>query len=216
MRQLKIFKNFSYLIQLLSGTIIDMVDFLIILFLFVLVFTLLDMAIHKGIEGKEGFFYNYGSLYQTWMGENPGLNIELQDWLVYFFFTNLVNIIALNLLISIISNTYDKIQATADAQNCMIKAQILSEIGALLFVNRVMTKQSFIHIALNANESIDEPRDGNEWEGRVKVLSKKQDHIMTHLHQVEGKVDGINSDVSDIRCQMTKMMDMMEMLMKKE
>lgn len=106
---MKIFKNFSYLIQLLSGTIIDMIDFLIILFLFVLIFTLLDMAIHKGIKGQEGFFYNYGSLYQTWMGENPGLNITLQDWLVYFFFTNLVNIIALNLLISIISNTYDKI-----------------------------------------------------------------------------------------------------------
>jgi len=98
----------------------------------------------------------------------------------------------------------------------MIKAQILSEIGALLFVNRVMTKQSFIHIALNANESIDEPRDSEEWEGRVKVMTKKQDHIMTHLHKVEGKVDGINSDVSDIRSQMTRMMDMMEMLMKKE
>lgn len=44
----------------------------------------------------------------------------------------LLNIVTLNLLIAIISNTYGKVQASMDSYHCKTKAKILMEVSSFL------------------------------------------------------------------------------------
>jgi len=183
----------------MKGVMVDMKEFLMLLLLIVLVLTSKDSTILKDSKGRNGLLGNYGGLYQIWMGEEPGADLSFNDWIIYFFIATAVNIIAINFLISIFSSSYDKIQAKSDAANCRTKAQVLSQMGALLFTNRDDSSQSFIHIALKANESLDESVDSSEWEGRARALSSQQEQITQHISKVDVKVDNITSDISEIR-----------------
>ena len=201
-RQLKVFSRFRNLIELLRATMVDMKEFLAVLLMIILIFTLLDMIVHSQSEGHKGFWFEYGNLYRTVMGENLETNSTFYEWLVYFFFTMLVNIIALNLLIAIITNTFDKVQATSDAQDCMIRAGILEEIGALLFKNRNKTELSYIHIALNANESIEGQDESDGWGGRNKQIIKRQEQVSQDVLKTDAKVTRVEDNLLDVKADM--------------
>jgi len=51
-------------------------------------------------------------IYQQTFGENPDINIDLLQFYVYIITTLVVNIVTMNLLISIISETYDRVTMT--------------------------------------------------------------------------------------------------------
>ena len=53
-------------------------------------------------------------------------------WVILNIFLILVNIVSLNLLISIIGDTYDKVQAAIDVFHIKSKAEILLEIASFL------------------------------------------------------------------------------------
>jgi len=54
------------------------------------------------------------------------------EWVILNCFLILVNIVSLNLLISIIGDTYDKVQAAIDVFHIKTKADILLEIASFL------------------------------------------------------------------------------------
>lgn len=52
-------------------------------------------------------------------GENPASkDLNMIGWALYFASTITINVVALNLLISVISNTYDNVQGAMDALHC--------------------------------------------------------------------------------------------------
>lgn len=59
-----------------------------------------------------GFSHSLRQTYQQIYGENPDVNIDLMMFGVYMSSTLFLNIVTLNLLISIISDTYDKVTMT--------------------------------------------------------------------------------------------------------
>jgi len=78
------------------------------------------------------FIKNLGIYYKTMLGEVRTSNLlTSNDWIIYICFTLFVNLILMNLLISVILNSYDKVQASMDAYHCKNKAEILLEIGSL-------------------------------------------------------------------------------------
>lgn len=73
----------------------------------------------------------FGKMYATLFGENPNIeSMHYLDWIIYLAFTMLLNIVSLNLLISIISNTFDKVQESMNAYHCKTKAELLLELGS--------------------------------------------------------------------------------------
>jgi len=54
------------------------------------------------------------------------------EWVILNIFLILVNIVSLNLLISIIGDTYDRVQAAIDVFHIKSKAEILLEIASFL------------------------------------------------------------------------------------
>ena len=72
--------------------------------------------------------------YEMMFGENPGIE-ELQKSRIYFInyfgFTLIVNIVSLNLLIAVISNTFDLVQSSIEAHHIRTKAEILLDLSGM-------------------------------------------------------------------------------------
>lgn len=97
------------------------------------------------------------------------------DWIFYVVFTILVNITCMNLLIAILSNTYDNVQTSLDATNCKTKAEILHEISGIYFWKRSENELYYLHLVNYTNEKIKGGVD--EWVGRVRVIINKLDDL---------------------------------------
>lgn len=70
-----------------------------------------------------------GGIYQIIFGENPnGEKMIASQWIIYIILTLVVNVTALNLLVAILSNTFDVIMSNIDALHCKAKVDILNEI----------------------------------------------------------------------------------------
>jgi len=76
------------------------------------------------------FLHVLGTKYQQMHGANPApASMHALQWGLYFCSTMLINIVSLNLLISVISNTYDRVQGAMDAFHCKTKASMLLELA---------------------------------------------------------------------------------------
>ena len=74
---------------------------------------------------------------------------------MYFFllsFAFLVNIVNLNLLISIIGDTFEKVQSTQLAMNYKMKANALSELGGLQKWERDIEEEKYLHLFVYKDE----------------------------------------------------------------
>lgn len=74
------------------------------------------------------FIEYIGLFYQFMLGENPYKELSFTGWIVYLIFTVLVQIVALNLLIALLSETFANVYATINANHCRTQVEILLEI----------------------------------------------------------------------------------------
>ena len=113
--------------------------------------------------------------------ENPDID-DLKNsriYLINFFgFTLIVNIVSLNLLIAIISNTFDSVQSSIQAHHLRTKAQILQDLSSFQSWNRDKSERFYLHIIQNANSKLQDlgnvKNNGDEeFSGRVRIISNK-------------------------------------------
>lgn len=226
MSQLRIFKSFRILIELIKQVILDMSYFLAILFIIIFLMSIVqglyfvDTIAEKSAI-RDNLLQNIGDFYLTMMGENPEGEISALRWLIYILFTVLVNIVALNLLIAILSNTYDIVMAQLDATHLKTKVAILDEVSDLLVWNRGANDLQYLHFAYYSFENLTPNKKQNEWEGRVRVmlnemkeiknaakmirednelqnqqLYKKNDQQMVQIERIESK---LQSEIEDFK-----------------
>lgn len=110
-----------------------------------------------------------GFFYQLILGENPS-GMLLLEWMIYVLFTILVNIIAMNLLIAILSNTYDKVMSTLDAIHFKTKVDILNEVQDYMFWNRNKNSLNHLYFVYYVFEDLNPNQKQDEWEGRVRIM----------------------------------------------
>lgn len=114
---------------------------------------------------KKNFIPNIGLFYMFLNGENPYSDgVNGSAWIIYIVFTLLVQVVALNLLIAILSETFANVYAQMDANHCRTKVEILNEISGL----KCLFKQNddrryFMHFFMYQNDKI-VAEDGKEME----------------------------------------------------
>jgi len=117
---LGIFSYFRFQLEMLRNTAIDIIKFLFLLILMVIIFTLLQ-KISQTTAGKKvtksfNFIESIGSNYELLLGDNVTTNHQTaNDWLIFIVFTVMINLILLNLLISVVFNTFDRIQHSMES-----------------------------------------------------------------------------------------------------
>lgn len=118
-------------------------------------------------------------------GENPDIDKLKNDsiyFINYFGFSLIVNIVSLNLLIAVISNTFDSVQSSIEAHHLKTKAEILQELSGFQTWNRNKSERKYLHIIQNANSKLedlgsDKSSGEDEFNGRVRAISNKMQEL---------------------------------------
>lgn len=130
---LQIFESQRTLIKMIVQCIIGMIPFLTLVTLFVLTFAMVLLTIEREQNGETNGFSIYAlTQYRVLFGENPEYLFKWQNapqWFLYILFSILMCVVMLNLLISIISDEYDKVQATQRSTDLKAKCEVIYDFG---------------------------------------------------------------------------------------
>lgn len=214
-----VFSNFRNLIRMIKESMKNMTYFLLVLVLVIFMFSLMNLAIDER-KFKESLYHGrvyltgpkrgemiprpnifdtIGTQYQIIFGENP--EIPFDDWnnadkvALYVLFTLIVNILMLNLLISIISDVYERVQSFDNSIDMKAKCYLLHETGQIIgyfkykscfrrlcccfkkkedldlfYVHRFLYQNTMNNLNLSTNKE-------NNWRGRMKMLTGKMDSV---------------------------------------
>jgi WD40 repeat protein len=178
----RMFDGTRYMVRLLSEVIKDMRVFFIILFYSTLAFTFIFYLRSPG----PGFFGDFLTVsYRLNLGDFDADYTETFDWIIFFLASVINPLIMLNLLISIMGDTYGKVQETNDIANFQELTEMIMEIEKLMFWKKGITKQHYMQQCdfLRGNEQ--EKDKVNE---RIKALR-------TQLNSVERTVSHIKNNI---------------------
>lgn len=193
---LRIFHNYRIFIELLRQTLFDMTTFLSLLFYIIFVFSLLRF-IHEA-DGEDStlppdpevFLTQIHVLYTTMFGENPEVSDLSESHSLsinYLLFTLIVNIVALNLLIAVIQNTFDAVQSSLQAHHLRTKASILLDISTHLTGNRQCSERVYLHFPRPSSVRLGQSlsRESDEFAGRIRVITDKIEEVGQAVKRVE-------------------------------
>ena len=120
-----------------------------------------------------------------------------------------MNVVNLNLLISIISDTYDRVQATQKSTDLKAKINILLDFGQLdVFLRKYFLCQKYvkgetmyIHRFIPVSLSHANHHNDGKWAGRIRQISNKQQKVLDEVFNIrknmDKKMDEMLGDVRD-------------------
>jgi len=177
-------QQISFLIMMIQEIFIDMSAFLSIVTASLIVFCFSFMLLDETYEGNYAVFSRaWFTSYVMLLGE-----IDSEEWHEAFFlqaflfhvFTVFSNIVLLNVLIAIISDTYERVQESARPRGLMARGRLLLEFQDMMTDSQLRNKKWFpkwIH-AIQRLEDLDDAE--GPWYGRV-VAMKRQVHQEVEL-----------------------------------
>ena len=110
------------------------------------------------------------------LGVNPDVaDLSPFQWTMYIIYSTIIVIVNLNLLITIIGETYAKVSETMEQTNCRMQADLLLEIGGFKYWKRKAGQETFLHLITDLN-NIDD--DDINTDMRIKSLVESQDDVL--------------------------------------
>ena len=143
MRGISYFRMFDgtrYMVRLLAEVIKDMREFFVILLYSTLSFTFIFLLRNPG----SGFIDNLTKSYRLDLGDFDSDFTSVFDWLIFFIVTMINPIIMLNLLISIMGDTYGEVQENSVIANFQELTEMIIEIEKLMFWKKRLTHKHFL------------------------------------------------------------------------
>ena len=97
---------------------------------------------------------------------------EMKDavWIVFLGATVLLPLLMLNLLIAIISDTFERVYSNRVASDYKEKAAIVLEFENLMFWNRDRVDMAYLH---TIKYKVPDGQDSNEWDGKINQMKKE-------------------------------------------
>ena len=194
----RMFQGTRYMVRLLSEVVNDMQTFFIILFYSTLAFTFIFY-----VKDAELPFLIYLTVsYRLDLADFNTDSFEASDWIIFFFSTVIGPLIMMNLLISIMGTTYERVKETSDVANFQALTEMIIEIEKLMFWKKSWTRQHFIQqcVSLTSLES-EVPDKIND---RLKIMKKHILSIETTVNEIFDEVkqehfEEINREIVSIR-----------------
>jgi len=175
---LRVFKPARHLIQVIITVVNDMKSFITIIALIIFGFSIIFLVFNRGY--LYGFYlYNaYGSLY----GPADDENSSFSEKCFIAFIAFLLNVILLNLLISIMGTSYDRVLEERIRTDSLTRLDMISDAVTLLkFIRRQrISEKGFLIFCLPLNPSED---DDNERESKENSLEEKISMLRTQFKQ---------------------------------
>lgn len=169
------FDNTRFYIRLMARTIKDTYSFL-----FIFCYTTLAFGALFSVSTDS----NASSFSQLWqvsydlnLGSfNNGEGFSLQY--IYFMLASSINVIMmLNLLISILGDSFDKFQIEAQEIDYKEKLKLIIELEGFYLILRRHKKKGYVQLC-----DIDSHEEGEEkWSGKIKEIENKIDHLSKNM-----------------------------------
>ena len=138
----RVFSGTRYYINLLFEVIKSMSSFFIIFFYSIVGFGLVFFVL-----GDSSTYFDYlTSTYTLNFGNMDTNNYNKLEWLFFLLVTIFNPIIMLNLLISIMSETYDRVKSNFDTADLIELCHLIKEAELLLFWRRSLKTRNYIHV----------------------------------------------------------------------
>lgn len=123
---LRIYKSYRIFIELLKQTIYSMGTFLSLLLFNICLFSLMKyIRVYELGQDSRAIVELFITQYMVMFGSNPTVEHLYNSriyFINYFGFSLIVNVVSLNLLIAVISNTFDSVQSSIEAHHLRTKA----------------------------------------------------------------------------------------------
>jgi WD40 repeat protein len=139
----RIMSGTRYYVNLIYEVIFDIIPFLIVLFYTTLSFSLIFRVLKEKDESQ--FFYLTAS-WEINVGGFDTSNYGIIMYLAFFLHTVINPLIMLNLLISILGDTFERVSEKTVVADCKELAGMVLECELLYIMNRNKTQRSYIHI----------------------------------------------------------------------
>lgn len=192
----RMFEGTRYMVRLLSEVINDMQVFFIILFYSTLAFTFIFYI----NEGNMGFAQYLTLSYRLDLADFVTDDYKGFDWVIFFLATVINPLVMLNLLISIMGTTYERVKEGNDIANFQELTGMILEIEKLMFWKKKMKKQYFLQQCIPA----------------LELEAEEQDKKSERLKGMRIKMNGIEADLQEISMELEEVRDADEFIKKGE
>ena len=161
------FSGTRYYVRLVFDSAANIKDFLFLFFYVTLAFGILTNLSQSDSIAFQAIWINSYSLNLGSFGEFQEINIS---YLIFFFATIINVIIMLNLLISILGDSFDKFQISAAEIDYMEMVDVIKEIETVMIWKRHRTDKGYL-IVLDLFRD-QGGSDESKWEGKISKISK--------------------------------------------
>ena len=178
----RMFEGTRYMVRLLSEVISDMQVFFVILSYSTLAFTFVLF-----LNNDQFNFYVYLTrAYRINLSDFEDDYVDFFDWIIFFFATLINPLIMLNLLVSIMANTYKRVKEWNDIANFQELTEMILEIEKLMFWKRGDNKRRYLQQCLSLT-SVEE----NEVDKALERLKAMRKHVV----KIEKTVHVVSSEI---------------------
>jgi WD40 repeat protein len=175
------FKSTRIFVRMVIEVTKDTSSFLILLFYTTLAYAAMFAASSAEFRSS-GFFLSLANAYSLDLSQFETKHLSITEWVVFVLATVVNCIIMLNLLISILGDSYERVQVNLVESDYSQMLDIIIEIEKLMIWNRSQGELVYLHECRSAEKN----RKDVEWEGRLRIL---QDKIMNVREFVEKKYE---------------------------
>mmetsp|Transcript_28847 Transcript_28847/g.28531 ORF Transcript_28847/g.28531 Transcript_28847/m.28531 type:complete len:529 (+) Transcript_28847:1846-3432(+) len=180
-----IFEDTRYMIQLLTEVFMDIKSFLMLLFYSTLAFAFVFISIEVSKKPDSEFGSFLSNSYLLDLGDFGTDSFSGLEWAIFFIASVINPLVMMNLLISIIGDTYDRVQEGIVIADKMELIELILEGETLLFWRRNLTGNVFLQM-LTYNEA--EEEEG--WLGKVREITTriaKMGEVLDESIETSGK-----------------------------
>ena len=178
---LRIFEGFSFLVSMLRGVFSDLKFFLSFFAFVVITFSLiLSVLIPDASKSYPGtsFFAYVIMAFRTSLGDfeiedYKSDEIEMKElvWVVWLMLMIIGNVIFMNFIVAVVSESYEKCMQTQKAQQYRLKCELIVERESIMSEDHLNKKRYFPnYLVLRQLEDYDTINETQEWQGFVKDI----------------------------------------------
>ena len=193
----RLFDATRYLITLLTEVVKDIIPFFILLFYSTFAFAFIhqthpeqdDFIDPDNQTGPFGFFEYFDKSYKENLGELSGTTENLMSWAIFIIVSIINPIIMLNMLISIMGDTYGRVKEARDTANARELAGMIQEVENLMYWNKDYESKEYIKICCEASEL----ETGNT-DSILRKIRGLKDVITTRFDRLETLIESKQSE----------------------
>lgn len=198
----RLFDDTRYMINLLSEVFSDMISFLILLTYSTYSFSLIYFIMVNNISEPQPFSHYVSQAYLLNLGDFDTEGYGLFEWLIFFFASVINPLIMLNLLISIMGDTYGRVQAEQELADMRELTEMVIEGEYLMFCRRNHGKKTYMQIC-QVEEVTNPAASPEEKIAKIKMRMKNIQEIINNKHEetkseLKDAMGGINSKLDEM------------------